>query len=69
MNRGSPKKDLTGREKRVLKRKERFVELASSDKLFCEHYGHFLCPRDVENHHCYTGNRGKRYCPYILILK
>jgi len=64
-SRAKKEKPLTRLEKRVLKRLERFEDLAEEERAYCARHKRYLCVRDIHDHHCYTGNRGKRACPYF----
>jgi hypothetical protein len=51
--------------KRLLQRKVRLEELAQSGEAYCTKHSEYLCVRDVNQHHCYTGNHGRTYCKYF----
>ena len=67
-SRSEKEKPLTRLEKRVLKRLERFEDLAEKERAYCARHKKYLCVRDIREHHCYTGNHGKRYCPHLTIM-
>ena len=56
---------VTKKEERIARRKGKLIELALKNQVYCIHHRCFLDPEDIENHSCYSGNHGSRYCNYV----
>jgi len=56
---------ITKKEQRITKRRETLISLARKGQVYCIHHCCFLDVLDVENHRCYSGNHGSRYCNYV----
>lgn len=56
---------VTKREQRIAKRRDNLINLAQDRQVYCAYYLRFLDVEDIEDHHCYSGNHGSRYCNYV----
>lgn len=58
---------LTQKQQRDRRRRERIVELSTQDRVFCEKHDKWLCAMEVVDHKCYMRHGNPPVCPYLRI--